>query len=100
MAYSVGFEREADYVGAYYAARAGYDTKSTEEIWRRMALVHPHSILSGRTHPIAAVRFLQIQKTTAEIEEKKRRGQPLNPALKTIAAASSAQAGAEDVAQP
>jgi hypothetical protein len=99
-AYSVGFEREADYVGAYYAARAGYDTKGTEEIWRRMAFVHPHSILNARTHPIAAVRFVQIQKTTAEIEEKKRRGQPLNPELKTIAAASSAQAGAEDVAQP
>lgn len=100
MAYSVGFEREADYVGAYYAARAGYDTKGTEEIWRRMAFVHPHSILNARTHPIAAVRFVQIQKTTAEIEEKKRRGQPLNPEMKTIAAASSAQAGAEDVAQP
>jgi predicted Zn-dependent protease len=25
LAFSVDFEREADYVGAYYAARAGYD---------------------------------------------------------------------------
>ncbi|WP_168192716.1 M48 family metallopeptidase [Undibacter mobilis] len=83
MAYSVGFEREADYVGAYYAARAGYDTKGTEEIWRRMAFVQPQSILSGRTHPIMAVRFVQIQKTTAEIEDKKRRGRPLEPELKS-----------------
>lgn len=99
VAYSVGFEREADYVGTYYAARAGYDTKGTEDIWRRMALVHPRSILNARTHPIAAVRFVQIQKTTAEIEDKKRRGLPLNPELKAIAAASSAQASAEDIEQ-
>ncbi len=83
LAYSVGFEREADYVGAYYAARAGYDTRGTEDIWRRIAFVHPHSILNARTHPIAAVRFVQIQKTTAEIEDKKRRRLPLNPELRT-----------------
>ena len=34
------FEREADYVGAYYAARAGYDLTGAEEIWR--------SVLAGR----------------------------------------------------
>ena len=30
-AFSVDFEREADYVGAYYAARAGYDLTGAEE---------------------------------------------------------------------
>ena len=34
LAYSVEFEREADYVGAYYAARAGYDLNGAAEIWR------------------------------------------------------------------
>lgn len=99
LAYSASFEREADYVGTYYAARAGYDTKGTEDIWRRMAFVHPHSILNARTHPITAVRFVQIQKTTVEIEEKKRKGLPLQPELKTLASASSAQAAAEEIAQ-
>jgi len=32
MAYSVAFEMEADYVGAYYAARAGYDIAGAEEV--------------------------------------------------------------------
>lgn len=99
VAYSIGFEREADYVGTYYAARAGYDTRGTEEIWRRMSMIGPDSILNGRTHPINAVRFVQIQKTTAEIEDKRRRGLPLKPELKTLASVSSAQATAEDVAQ-
>ena len=99
LAYSAGFEREADYVGAYYVARAGYDTKGTEEIWRRMAFVHPHSILNARTHPIAAVRFVQIQKTTAEIEDKKRRGLPLSPELKVIASAYSVEETTEVAAQ-
>lgn len=30
-AFSVAFEREADYVGAYYAARAGYDLTGSEK---------------------------------------------------------------------
>ncbi len=37
-AFSVVFEREADYVGAYYAARAGYDISGAENVWRAMAL--------------------------------------------------------------
>jgi len=85
LAYSVAFEREADYVGTYYAARAGYEIKGTEEVWRRVGLLHPASILVARTHPITATRFVQIQKTTAEIEDKKRRGLPLTPELRRIA---------------
>lgn len=99
VAYSIAFEREADYVGTYYAARAGYETRGTEEIWRRMSMIGPDSILNGRTHPINAVRFVQIQKTTAEIEDKRRRGLPLKPELRNIADTSSAQSAAEDVAQ-
>lgn len=99
VAYSIGFEREADYVGTYYAARAGYDMRGAEEIWRRLAMIGPESILNGRTHPINALRFVQIQKTTAEIEDKKRRGVPLSPEMKTTASASSADATAEDAAQ-
>jgi Zn-dependent protease with chaperone function len=83
-AYSVGFEREADYVGAYYAARAGYDLKGTEGVWRRMGLGYPASILIARTHPITATRVIQIQKVAAEIEDKKRRHLPLDPEVKYV----------------
>lgn len=99
LAYSVGFEREADYVGTYYAARAGYDTRGTEEIWRRMGLLSPSSITSARTHPVTAVRFVQIRKVTAEIEEKKRRGLPLNPEIKSAAFEPAPEVAVETAAR-
>ena len=81
-AYSVAFEREADYVGAYYAARAGYEIAGTEEVWRAMALAHPDSMRFAHTHPLAPARFVQMQKVAAEIADKRRRNLPLVPYLK------------------
>ncbi len=82
LAYSVDFEREADYVGCYYAARAGYDIAGAEEIWRRMALELPDSIRFAHTHPTSPERFVLMRQTIAEIEDKQRRHLPLVPALK------------------
>ncbi|MDO8877346.1 MAG: M48 family metallopeptidase [Pseudolabrys sp.] len=82
-AFSVNFEREADYVGAYYAARAGYDMAGAEEFWRELGLAHPDSIRFARTHPITAVRFLQLKKVAAEIADKRGRNLPLMPELKS-----------------
>jgi Zn-dependent protease with chaperone function len=79
LAYSAGFEREADYVGAYYIARAGYDLAGVEDVWRAIALKHPGSIQTAVTHPTSPVRFLQMQKVAAEIASKKARGLPLEP---------------------
>jgi Zn-dependent protease with chaperone function len=78
-AYSVAFEREADYVGAYYAARAGYDLVGAEEIWRTLSLENPDAIRITTDHPITPVRFVQMQKAVDEIENKKRRNLPLTP---------------------
>jgi peptidase M48-like protein len=78
-AFSVAFEREADYVGAYYAARAGYDLAGSEEIWRTFSLEDPDSIRLTTDHPITPVRFVQMQKVIHEIEDQKRRGLPLIP---------------------
>ena len=83
-AFSVGFEREADYVGAYYAARAGYDIAGTESVWSAMAMENPNSIRLATTHPTSPVRFLQIRKVAEEIADKKRRNLPLVPKLKLI----------------
>ena len=85
-AFSVGFEREADYVGAYYAARAGYDLAGTEEFWRALSLENPDSIRIAVTHPITPVRFVQMQKVAAEITDKRRHNLPLNPELTYIQA--------------
>lgn len=88
-AYSVGFEREADYVGAYYAARAGYDLAGTEEVWRAMGQTHPDSIRFAKTHPSTPERFVQMQKVAAEIADKESRHLPLMPELKEMHADSA-----------
>jgi predicted Zn-dependent protease len=67
------YEREADYVSAYYAARAGYYLAGAEEIWRALLLENPDDIRVGRTHPVTPVRFVQMQKAVAEIADKQRR---------------------------
>jgi predicted Zn-dependent protease len=85
-AFSVGFEREADYVGAYYAARAGYDLNGAEDIWWSMGQGDPASLRFAKTHPLAPVRFLQMRAVAAEIAEKERKHLPLVPELKTRAA--------------
>jgi Zn-dependent protease with chaperone function len=83
-AFSVAFEREADYVGAYYAARAGYDLAGSEEIWRTFSLEDPDSIRITADHPITPVRFVQMQKAIDEIEEKRRQHLPLVPERRFI----------------
>lgn len=93
QAYSVGFEREADYVGAYYAARAGYDLAGTEELWHALGQAHPGSIGFATTHPTAPQRFLQMREVAAEIADKKRRGLPLAPAMKVVEAGANPDAG-------
>ena len=80
LAFSVNFEREADYVGAYYATRAGYDLAGAEEIWRAFSLENPDDIRVGRTPPVTPVRFVQMQKVVAEIADKQRRNAPLHDA--------------------
>ncbi|HVZ54107.1 MAG TPA: M48 family metallopeptidase [Pseudolabrys sp.] len=81
-AYSVQFEREADYVGAYYAARAGYDVAVAADIWRALGRSHPGSIGFAGTHPTTPERFIQMQKVAAEIADKERRHLPLVPEMR------------------
>ena len=87
-AFSVAFEREADYVGAYYAAPAGYDISGAENVWRAMALELPNSIRFAKTHPTSPERFILMRQTIAEIADKERRTLPLVPELKTTQAES------------
>jgi len=80
-AYSQDFEAEADNVGMYYLARAGYDTAGAAEFWHRMAAEHPGSIKSNHaaTHPATAERFLALEKVNSEIADKKSAGMQLAP---------------------
>jgi hypothetical protein len=81
-AFSVGFELEADYVGVYYAARAGYDIAGAEEVWQRVSLEYPANIRKATSHPTTPVRYLQMRKVVAEITEKKAQDLPLMPKLR------------------
>ena len=76
-------EAEADYVGAFIMARAGYDVQAIKQFWRRM-----ESLRSGEntpemdvTHPTTAERLTSFEITLKEIQEKRDRGESLEPLL-------------------
>lgn len=81
-AYSVEFEKEADYVGLYLMALGGYQIEGAADFWRRMAIQDPRSIQLRSTHPTTPERFVGIEKTVAEIKEKIVRGALLEPEFK------------------
>lgn len=76
------FEAEADYVGMYYMARAGYSTEGVEDFWRKMAVEAPDAIFIKSDHPTTPNRFLAIAATSKEIEAKRAAGEPLTPNAK------------------
>ena len=79
QAYSVEFEKDADYGGVYYAYRAGYDISNAHKLWERIGSENPKQIAISSTHPATAERYLQIKKTVAEINKKKSEGLALVP---------------------
>ena len=81
-AYSPAFESEADYIGLYILARAGYDYHKAPEFWRRMSVENPQAIYTGRTHPSNAARYVNMNKIIAEIDAKKAQNLPLVPEFK------------------
>lgn len=76
------FEAEADYVGLYLMARSGREIQGAQNFWRRMATVSPGAITLATSHPATPDRFLAIESTIREIEDKKRRGRALTPNLR------------------
>jgi hypothetical protein len=79
VAYSPDFEIEADYVGMYITARAGYRVAAVPTLWRRLSLANTDSIYGSTTHPSNPERFVLMQKTVAEIHGKQARREPLQP---------------------
>ncbi|MET0154985.1 MAG: M48 family metallopeptidase [Rickettsiales bacterium] len=82
MRYSQDFEREADYVGLYIMARAGYKVNDASAFWRKMATRFPDGIYTGGTHPTSAERYISLNKTAAEITQKRESGKPLRPSMR------------------
>ena len=84
MVFSKEFEAEADYVGVYFIARAGYDIDKAPNLWRRMAAANPGGIQQrgfGASHPSTPERFLALEKVVEEIKAKKAAGKDLTPQL-------------------
>jgi len=79
------FESEADYVGLYYTARAGYNIENIEDIWRRIGTLNPRGIGRAKTHPTTPDRFLRLKAAFNEIEKKRTAKAPLFPNFKTKA---------------
>lgn len=65
------FESEADYVGLYYMARAGYDPQKAIGFWRRLAQISVNALYEAKSHPITAERYVRLQQAALEIESKR-----------------------------
>ena len=97
MAYSQEFEAEADYVGLYILANAGYPIEGAPLFWRRMAAAHPASIRSNHaaSHPSTAYRMVALEGAVREIQAKRAANEPLRPNMKDGKIAPSREPGAE-----
>ncbi len=84
--HSVGRERQADYVGLYVMASAGFDIEVAPQLWRRMAALMPRQSKKAMpTHPAPPERIAAMERTVAEIKAKQASGQPLVPDQATLA---------------
>lgn len=70
LSYSPEYEHEADYIGLYILARAGYDYAKAPNFWRKMSQANPDSIYIKTTHPTNPARTIQMNKTVQEIQYK------------------------------
>ncbi|NFV80026.1 M48 family metallopeptidase [Magnetospirillum aberrantis] len=85
--YSQDYEAEADYVGLYIMARAGYAIDGAPTFWRKMAEVNPDAISRAYSHPTTPERLVAMDAAVAEIKAKLAAGQPLAPNEKAAAEA-------------
>lgn len=69
--FSQEFEKEADYLGTYYMARAGYNYHRAKTIWKTLTIHNPNSLYLATTHPTNGERYTIIDKTAEEIDNKK-----------------------------
>lgn len=83
LRHSVGFESEADYVGLYILARAGFTIEQAPDFWRMMSQASPDSIYIAQSHPTNPARSIAMGKTVAEIRAKQRARQRLVPNIRS-----------------
>lgn len=81
LRYSQDFEEEADYVGLYILARAGYKIEDAPGFWRLMSLADPNGIYGSSvgSHPSNSTRYIAMNKAITEIRAKQQAGLPVVP---------------------
>jgi hypothetical protein len=72
-------EREADRVGLYLSARAGYDPARAGPYWRMLSARLPHLRMVQWGHPSAGERIRSLEGVAEEIAVLREAGQPLEP---------------------
>lgn len=81
-------EVQADYVGSYLMARAGYDLDAIWQVWERYGNAESQQpgVREGiaRVHPTTAERLAAFEQTRKEIQGKRRRGEPLQPQPESV----------------
>lgn len=82
LRYSPAFEHEADYVGLYILARAGYQIEQAPDFWRMMSQAQPDAVYVSGSHPNNPARTIAMGKTVQEIRAKQRTRQPLIPNIR------------------
>ena len=74
-----GSERQADRVGLYLTARAGFDTAIAPVFWRRFGAYDWRVRYPQWNHPSAEARARALETVQAEISARRAAGQPLVP---------------------
>lgn len=81
-AFSPEFEEEADYVGMYVMAMAGYDISQASALWRAMTAADPTGAFLRGSHPANPERYVLIEQTKNEIIQKVKNNQILVPNIR------------------
>jgi len=77
-------ESEADALGLYLAARAGYDVAAATDFAQRLGAEFPLALEERAAHlrPSSAARSIAWANSLREIAEKLERGEPLEPSIR------------------
>jgi peptidase M48-like protein len=76
-------ELEADYVGIYITARAGYDVETASRIMLRLASAFP-DMEGDSSYPASGARYAMLERAVQEIALKMSTNAPLVPNLQTL----------------
>ena len=68
-----------EYVLKDALALSGYNIEDTVNFWRRFAVEVPNSIYASTTHPSTSERFIRMEATIKEIQDKINNGDILLP---------------------